>query len=70
MKNGSKEYVWSESQQYVKALGTEEIFLSISDRLISIVDSIKQVYPYAKYRVCYVHAAHHIPQTLPGRKDQ
>ena len=53
-------YVWNELLQDVKARGTEEVLLFISDGLKGIVDAIEQVYPEAKYQACCVHVARNI----------
>ncbi len=46
--------------QDVKARGTEEVLLFISDGLSGIVDAIGKVYLYAKYQLCCVHIARNI----------
>ncbi|NMM55577.1 IS256 family transposase [Paenibacillus aquistagni] len=53
-------YVWNELLQDVKARGTEEVLLFISDGLKGIADAIEQVYPQAKYQACCVHVAHNM----------
>ncbi|MDZ7543077.1 IS256 family transposase, partial [Clostridium perfringens] len=43
-------FIWNELLQDVRARGTEEILLFISDGLKGIVSAIEQVYPQAKYQ--------------------
>lgn len=52
--------MWNELLQDVKARGTEEVLLFISDGLKGIVSAIEQVYPQAKYQSCCVHVARSI----------
>ncbi|MBO2944459.1 IS256 family transposase [Paenibacillus sp. F411] len=53
-------YIWNELLQDVKARGTEEVLLFISDGLKGIVSAIEQVYPRAKYQSCCVHVSRSI----------
>lgn len=53
-------YIWNELLEDVKARGTEEVLLFISDGLKGIVSAIEQVYPKAKYQSCCVHVSRSI----------
>ena len=53
-------YVWNELLQDMKARGTQEVLLFISDGLQGITSAIAQVYPKAKYQACLVHVARNI----------
>jgi len=53
-------YIWKELLQDVKARGTEEVLLFISDGLKGISTAIEQVYPQARYPSCCVHLARNI----------
>jgi putative transposase len=71
-KDGSKEvltytiaptesaFVWNELLQDVRARGTEEVLLFISDGLSGIASAIEHVYPKAKFQTCCVHVARSI----------
>jgi putative transposase len=53
-------FVWNELLQDVRARGTEEVLLFISDGLTGIASAIEQVYPKAKFQTCCVHVARSI----------
>lgn len=53
-------YVWNELLQDMKARGTQEVLLFISDGLAGMASAIAEVYPKAKYQACLVHVARNI----------
>lgn len=53
-------FVWHELLQDVRARGTEDVLLFISDGLSGIASAIEQVYPKAKFQTCCVHVARSI----------
>lgn len=52
--------MWDELLQDVRARGTEEVLLFISDGLTGIVDAIGQIYLKAKCQSCCVRVARNI----------
>lgn len=53
-------FVWKELLEDIKARGTEEILLFISDGLKGITDRIFEVFPDAQYQSCCVHLSRNI----------
>ena len=64
-------YIWGELLQDMKARGTEEVLLFISDGLAGLVDAIGEVYPKSKYQACCVHIVRNIAHKVrvSDRKD-